>query len=189
MSVRGGRISDVGQTAPFYGRTLAELLRKQKSVITRSQAAGCSMTDSALRHRTRVNGPWQVVFPGVYVSRPGTLTAAQRQIAAWLYAGRSAAITGPAALEWHGIRAPRTDLVDVLVPVQRKRRDIAFVRLHRTSVMPTMIFPDGEICFVPAARAVADTVRELREADEVRAVVGGVRRGRGGLAAVAPVAW
>jgi hypothetical protein len=155
------------------------LLRKQKGVITRGQAAGCSVTDAALRHRTRVDGPWQVVLPGVYLSRTGALTPAQRQIAAWLYGGQGAAITGSAALEWHGIRVRHADLVDVLVPLQRKRRDIAFVRLHRTSVMPTMIFPEGEICFVPVARAVADTVRELREADEVRAVVAAaVQRGK-----------
>jgi hypothetical protein len=136
------------------------------------------MTASALRHRTRVDGPWQVILPGVYLSHTGALTQAQRQIAAWLYAGQDAAITGMAALEWHGIRVQQTGLVDVLVPLQRRRHDIAFVRLHRTSVMPKMIFPEGEICYVPAVRAVADAVRELREADEVRAVVAAaVQRG------------
>lgn len=80
-------------------------------------------------------------------------------------------ISGPAALAWHGVRVQRTDLVDVLVPSQCRRRDIDFVRLRRTSAMPRMIFPEGDLRYVPPARAVADTVRGLRGADSVRAVV------------------
>lgn len=137
------------------------------------------MTEAAVRHRIRSDGPWQVVLPGVYLSRTGMLTATQREIAALLYAGPDGAITGAAALAWHRIRAPRTDLVDVLVPTQRKRQDIAFVRIHRTTVMPKMIFPEGEIRYVPPARAVADTVRGLGGADEVRGVVASaVQRGK-----------
>jgi hypothetical protein len=171
MSDRPGQVRNMGRTSSFDSRALAELLRRQKDVVTRGQAISCSMTSAALRHRIRVNGPWQAVLPGVYLSRTGVPTSAQREIAACLYAGPGAAITGPAALVWHGIREQQTDLVDVLVPMQCKRRDIDFVRLHRTSIMPRIVFTEGEICFVPPARAVADTVRRLRGSDEVRAVV------------------
>ena len=41
-----------------------------------------------------------------------------------------------------------------------------------------MLFPEGPICYVPPARAVADTVRGLRDLGDVRAVVAdGVQRG------------
>ena len=41
-----------------------------------------------------------------------------------------------------------------------------------------MLFPEGPICYVPPARAVADTVRSLRDLGDVRAVVAdGVQRG------------
>jgi hypothetical protein len=171
MSDRPGKLRNVGRPALFDRGVLADLLRRQHGVITRMQAAGCSMTDAALRHRIRVDGPWQVVLPGVYLSATGSLTLPQRQMAALLYAGPDAMISGPAALAWHGVRVQRTDLVDVLVPSQCRRRDIDFVRLRRTSAMPRMIFPEGELRYVPPARAVADTVRGLRGADSVRAVV------------------
>jgi hypothetical protein len=67
------------------------------------------MTDSALRHRIRPEGPWQVVLPGVYLARTGTMTARQRDIAAFTYAdrgkGSALAISGAAALNYHGIPA------------------------------------------------------------------------------------
>ncbi len=129
------------------------------------------MSDAAVRHRIRPGGPWQLLLPGVYLSRTGTPTAFQRDMAALLYAGSGSVITGPAALQVHRIKAPEAAMVDVLVPAERRRRDVAFVRLHRTTKMPKMAFPVGEVSYVPAARAVADTVRDLHELSEVRAVV------------------
>lgn len=66
----------------------------------------------------------------------------------------------------------------MLVPVHRQRRAVDFVRFHRTTIMPGMIFPDGELRYVPPARAVADAVRLLDATEEVRAVVASaVQRG------------
>jgi hypothetical protein len=43
--------------------------------------------------------------------------------------------------------------------------------------MPRMVFPDGQVCYVPPARAVADTVRGMRDLGAVRAIVAdGVQR-------------
>ncbi len=68
--------------------------------------------------------------------------------------------------------------MNVLVPEPRRRRDIGFVQLSRTSRMPRMIFPDGQVCYVPAVRAVADAVRGMRDLGAVRAIVAdGVQRG------------
>jgi very-short-patch-repair endonuclease len=69
-------------------------------------------------------------------------------------------------------------VVDVLIPHERRRRSLAFVRVHRTCSMPGLLMSLGEACYVPAPRAVADTVRGLRDIAEVRAVVAdGVQRG------------
>jgi very-short-patch-repair endonuclease len=150
---------------------VAGLLAKQNGVITRSQLRSRAMSEAALRHRLRAGGPWQVLLPGVYLSSTGTPTAVQRETAALLYAGPGSAITGPAGLAFHRVRAPDTEVIDVLVPTARRRQDAGFVRLHRTSVMPGMVFPVGSVCYVPPARAVADTVRGLADLREVRAVV------------------
>ena len=80
-------------------------------------------------------------------------------------------ITGPAAALSHGIQAPRSEFVDVLVPLMRQRQDSGFARLHRTSRMPDRVYDLGPIRFSLALRAVADTVRGLTSLRDVRAVV------------------
>ncbi len=50
-----------------------------------------------------------------------------------LYAGPGSLVTGPVALMHHGIRSrPDLDVIDLLVPAGRLRRDTGFARLHRT---------------------------------------------------------
>lgn len=147
------------------------------------------MSQAALWHRIRQEGPWQVLVPGVYLSYTGVATVTQREMAALLYAGRGSVITGPAALIAHGMRAPQAavaaGVVDMLVPAERMRRDSGFVRVRRTSRMPEIVFRVGRLQYVPPARAVADTALRLREVGEVRAVVAGaVQSGKAGVTAL-----
>jgi hypothetical protein len=165
--------------AQFDTRSLGELAGKQKGIIGRSQALECSMSQGAIRHRIRPNGPWQVVLPGVYAVSQGQLTTRQRTFAAFLYAGRALAVTGSAALELYQIPAPKSDLIDVLVPRDCRRVDAGFARLHRTCVSPVTLFQDGLLKYAYPARAVADAVRQFTQMEDVRAVVAaGVQRGR-----------
>src|SRR5215469_6529822 len=99
-------------------------------------------------------------------------------MAAILYGGPSGVVTGTAALRRHGARAPRSDLVDVLVPRATRRKNAGFVRLYRTARMPRLVCVAGEISYVLAPRAVADAVRGSTDIREVRAVVAdSVQRG------------
>ena len=119
------------------------------------------------------------MLPGVYLAATGTPTTLQQEMAALLYAGPGSAITGPAALRCHHIRAELSDRVDVLVPASRKRRDAAFVRLHRTIRMPERIWLAGPVRYARPPRAVADAVRDMTSLRDVRAVVAdAVQRGR-----------
>lgn len=152
-------------------KELAAKLGAQRNVITRQQTLACGMTDDALRHRLRRGGPWQALLPGVYLAVTGAPTAGQRETAALLYAGPQAVVTGPAALRRHGIQAPETGIVDVLVPARRRRKDIAFVRVHRSTAFPQMACIDHGIWITEPPRAVADTVRDLTSIRDVRAVV------------------
>jgi hypothetical protein len=167
----------MGRLASFDAVAVAGVMRSQDGVITRAQAAECGMSENALRHRIRPDGPWQAVLPGVYLSTRGAMTARQRNMAAFRYAGRlpgsALAVTGQAALEWHRIRTGTrpAELVDVLVVPGCRRRDAGFARLHRTTVLPGAAFWDGPLCYVPPARATADAVRQLRDPADVRAVV------------------
>jgi hypothetical protein len=140
-------------------------------VISRRQALAAGVTDNALRHRLRPGGPWRALLPGVYMAATGAPTTLQQEMAALLYAGPGSVITGPAALRSHHIRTEVTEIVDVLVPAARQRRDTGFVRLYRTIRMPDRIWEAGPVRYVMPARAVADAVREMASLRDVRAVV------------------
>jgi hypothetical protein len=150
---------------------LGQLLYRQLGVIARHQALAIGITAGSLRHRLGLGGSWRSLMPGVYLAATGTPTPIQQQMAAMLYAGHGSVITGPAALKQHHIRGPATELIDVLIPATRKRRDAAFVRLHRTTRLPTRVWHLGPLHYALPARAVADTVRDLTSLRDVRAMV------------------
>ncbi len=157
--------------AVFDADSLTEVLRRQQGIVTRSQAYARGMTEKAIRYRTRSDGPWQVVLPGVYLDRSGQLTDAQRAIAASLYAGAVIGITGPAALAWHGVPVRPCEFVDVLVPLRNQKRSARFVRLRRTSVLPRVSYTEGAVTYAPVDRAVVDAARQMADLSDVRAVV------------------
>ena len=166
----------MGRLSQFDAAALARLLARQSGVVSRAQAEGCAMTEGAIRHRIRANGPWQTLLPGVYLTSSGVPSAKQRITAAYLYAVKALAITGPAALAWYSLPSVRTDEVDVLVPLECYRKDVQFARLHRTDVVPVCA-REGIIRYASPARAVADTVQRLTNFADVRSVVaGGVQR-------------
>jgi hypothetical protein len=150
---------------------LDRLLIQQLDVIARSQALAVGATANALRHWLRPGGPWRGLLPGVYLAATGAPTTLQQEMAALLYAGPGSLITGPAALRCHHIRTELTEIVDVLVPPARRRRDAQFVRLYRTTRMPGRIWEAGPVRYVMPARAVADAVRRMASLRDVRAVV------------------
>jgi hypothetical protein len=157
---------------------LARTLDHQLDVITREQAVTVGVTRHALRHRLRLQGPWQGLLPGVYLATTGTPTLIQQEMAAMLYAGPGSVVTGLAAVRQHHIRGPVAELVDVLVPASRRRRDADFVRLHRTTHLPTRVWQLGPLRYALPARAVADAVRDLTSLRDVRAMVAdAVQRG------------
>ena len=166
---------DVGTSWHSAGVTelteLRRLLARQHRVTSRAQALDSGLTPDMLRHRIRAGGPWQRILPGVYLTVTGTPTADQRDMAALLYAGPESIITAAAALRRHGLRAPATRAVDVLVPVAGRRGSTGFVRIHRTARLPEMPYASGELRIAAPPRAVADAVRGLAALPEARAVL------------------
>lgn len=150
---------------------LRQLLGQQLGVIARHQTLAVGVTASSLRHRLGLGGSWQRLLPGVYLAATGSPTLLQQVMAAMLYAGPGSLITGLAAVRQHHIRGPVTDLIDVLVPASRKRSDADFVRLHRTTRLPTRAWQIGPLRYAFPARAVADAARDLSSLREVRAMV------------------
>jgi hypothetical protein len=159
---------------------LGELLDQQLSVVSRGQLLSLGMNDNAMQYRVRTGGPWQALLPGVYLGLTGAPNLLQKEMAALLYAGPGSLVTGPVALMHHGLRSREVlETIDVLVPIERRRRSTGFVRLQRTARMPDRIVSTGPLRLVEAARAVADTVRQLANLRDARAVVAdAVQRGR-----------
>jgi hypothetical protein len=147
------------------------LATMQRGVLTREQARATGLTESELRHRIRLGGPWRKLLPGVYLTSNGAATVEQLDTGAWLYAGPDAFVTGPAALRFHEIRGPRVTGVDVLVPADRHPSSRGYVVVHRTRRLPQTWMQDRIVAYAPPARAVADTVRTLARISDARTVV------------------
>lgn len=158
---------------------LGALIRKQDSMVSRKQALAAGLSLSALRHRLRPGGPWSVWLPGVYQTETGTPTQAQREIAAVLYGGPHAILTGAAALRHYRLPAPESDVVDILIPARWRHRSISYVRVHRTTRMPEMAYGPPHRTCAPPARSAADAVRGLTDLREARALLAGVIQNRG----------
>jgi hypothetical protein len=108
----------------------------------------------------------------VYLAASGLPSFRQKEMAALLYAGPGSLITGPVALMHHSIRNNGiTDVIDVLIPAERRRESTRFVKLHRTTRMPVRTCSVGPARLALAPRAVVDTARLLTDLRDVRAVV------------------
>jgi very-short-patch-repair endonuclease len=163
-----------------HGR-LAATLAEQDHVISRQQALDCGLTQDAVTHRIRSGGPWQRLFPGIYLAHTGSLTVSQKEMAALLHAGPGSVLTGPAALRLLGMTSAEPDHFDVLVPAHRRPESVAFVAIHRTARMPPSAEQSGRSCARPT-RALADTARAMTDLSEVRALIAGaIQRGDSSL--------
>ncbi len=155
------------------------MLSRQHGVISRQQAAEIGLTASTIRHRIRPGGPWQRVLPGVYLTVTGSPTVDQMEMAALLYGGRYATITGLAALRRYGFAVPATSFIDVIVPRTCYRTDVGCVRLHRTTRVPDRVGENNYIQIAAIPRAVVDAALCLTSVRDVRALVAGlVQQGR-----------
>ncbi|WP_017237966.1 hypothetical protein [Streptomyces sp. SS] len=134
-------------------------------------------------------GGWQQLLPGVFLLHPGQPTSEDRLKAALLYARRTGAvptqgpdamITGLAALTLHRFSSapPLTalDRIDVLVPRTRRLRSTGWVRVVRAPEAPEPVELTG-VPVAPVARAVADAVSGLSDAETVRRLLTEAVRG------------
>lgn len=128
------------------------------------------LSGSSVYRRCQPGGPWQRVLPGVLVLGNSPPTQKQLVQAALRYAEPDAMLTGRYALLLHGMRsAPPlpSSAVHVLVPKGRSLQGYPEVRVERTSRMPKPVMCNGFLV-APLERALLDTVRHFRLAEQVR---------------------
>jgi predicted transcriptional regulator of viral defense system len=146
-------------------------LERQAQIITRRQLNACGIDDFTITRRVR-RGFWQRILPGIYVMTAGPLSTEQRRIAAGLYVGSIAQLTGLSALHWHGFRyAPATDRVHVLVPHKTRRRATGFVMVQRTHELDPNAHETEYYSVTSPARAVVDACRATPDLRTVRAIM------------------
>ncbi|GAA2956502.1 hypothetical protein [Streptomyces enissocaesilis] len=195
----------MNHNTPVSPRPLAHLAGARQRVLSAAQLRTRGVSAAKAAGQCRPGGPWQQILPDVFVLHPGPPSGEERLHAALLYAGRPPAnpvvpaqaraenaaaggagsygdvmVTGPAALALHRFRGAlpllSLDRVDVLVPRTRRLRSTGCARLVRVHTMPQARQIDG-VPVAPVARALADTVAHLRDADAVRQLLTEAVRG------------
>jgi hypothetical protein len=112
---------------------LRNLIRLQHGTFSRAQVLQAGLTDDAITGRVR-RGTWRRVHPGVYTVNTGDLGPTARRWAALLYAGRGAVLSHQTAARLHGIKIrSRTNEVHVTIPAERRVREVAGIRIHRSA--------------------------------------------------------
>ena len=106
-------------------RPWQEVAGEQDGVLSRRQALRGGLTEDGWQWRLDT-GRWQSVLPGVAVLHSGTVTDPQRGVAAVLYAGPGACLSGDTALVLQGLRHLAVPVVHVAVPEGRAVRRRAF---------------------------------------------------------------
>ena len=147
---------------------LGDLLEHQYDVIARRQALKYGLTAGKLRHRLRPDGHWQKILPGVYSTRTGVVTQEQRQMAALLYAGPDAVLTGAWAVRRYRLQCAGLNEADILVPARSRVQSYGWVRIQHTTRMPSGTSSANGIVFAPLARAVADAARRMTRPEATR---------------------
>jgi len=163
-------VNDTGATRSSP-ELLGQLLQHQYDVIARRQALEYGLTEGKLRHRLRPGGPWQKVLPGVYSTQTGVVTHEQRQMAALLYAGADAVLTGAWAVRRYHLECAGLNEADILVPARSRVQSYGWVRIQHTTRMPGGTSSTRGIVFAPLTRAVADASRTMTRSEDVRALV------------------
>jgi hypothetical protein len=139
------------------------------------------MNSKTIYRRCLPEQPWQRVLPGIILLRNGKATQDQRVMAALLYAGPEALITGAEACRRHGLRPqelPADNALHVLVPHQHKLKSSEFLTVERTIRLPEPVVRGG-IPLTPLVRAATDTVRRIRMSKPVgQLLVETIQRGR-----------
>lgn len=117
-------------------------------------------------------GPWQRLLPGVVLLRTGEATRRQLVEGALLHCGDQAVVTGLESCRRQGLKrdARPGEPIHLLLPLHLKTTSSGYVLVERTKRMPVPARSDG-LPLAPAARAVLDECRRLRERPPIRALL------------------
>jgi hypothetical protein len=167
---RGVTVGDVPKRNGAEAQ-VTELIARRDGVCRRTDLEQLGFPSSTVSFRTRPNGPWQRLFPGVVLTNSGVPTHRQLLLAALAYAEGGAVLSGHTALALYGVRSARSaEPVHVLIPHRRRRHSVRGLVIERTKRLPQHRSRDGLPC-APIERAVIDAVRKMTGRNEIRGVI------------------
>jgi hypothetical protein len=155
--------------------------RSNSGVIRAATLKSLGMNSKTIYRRCLPEQPWQRLLPGIILLHNAKPTQDERVIAALLYAGPEALLTGVEACRRHGLRSqelPAGNDLHVLVPHQHKIKSSEFLIVERTIRLPEAINRGG-VPLAPLVRATTDTVRRIRVMKPAgQLLVESIQRGR-----------
>lgn len=130
----------------------------QRGLATVRQLNRAGWTASAIAHLAATSG--RRVFPSVYASHRGPLVRDDRLVAASLWAGPDAVLTGGWALARHGLDLPREPGVTrFLVPPTRRTRSGPYGVVTSRSTVEVRSVVRNDVAVAVVERALADAGR------------------------------
>lgn len=138
----------------------------QHDLVTYRQLRQAGWSEGQIRHaRSTI---WQCPFPSVVAGHRGPLNASTRLIAATLWAGPRAVLSGTSALRLLGLRPPGNLCFLYVVPATGRARRHGIARVVRSARELTEVQERGIIRVAAPARALADAAvyEEMRGKDQ-----------------------
>lgn len=126
----------------------------QRGLATVRQLLAAGWSTSALRHARRTT--WQEPMPRVVAPHRGPVDRPTRLVAAGLWAGDRAVLSGGAALLCHGLTVRRGDRTTFVIPESSRAREHRAVRCIRSLRDVEVAGRLGAVRYVGAGRALAD---------------------------------
>ena len=155
--------------------------RSREGVIKALTLESLGLSSKVIYRRCLPDGPWQRLLPGIIVLHNSEPSSRERLLAALLYAGPNAMITGAAACRQYGLRVPAAlsvDDVHLLLAQRHKVLSSEYVTIERTWRLPEPHVRD-DLPLAPLRRAVTDAVRRLHTEEPVgELLVEAIQRGR-----------
>lgn len=148
------------------------LFARQYGLARVDQLRALGVGRSAVAHRCRPGGRWQMVLPGVVAGFTGGLNDLQRHQAALLWGGAGALLGGRTAAGLYTLRylpAPSDRRIHLLLPHGRRREPPPGIALRRSLALPKPYWRSG-LAVVPPARAVVDACRTTTSLRAARAL-------------------
>lgn len=156
-------------------RDVAEnLLRSQPErdgVFARRELERAGATSAQARWAIS-RGWWRPLLPGVLQLDRDPSSRRQQLIAAQIFGGDTAVISGAAAARFHGVRgvAP-SGVVDLLTTRTRARRDVRWARVRPTRIPEDQVCRGAVLRVASPERAVLDAARWAATQDEATSIV------------------